>query len=545
MKRRLSLPFLLLAACCVTSTQAPVPAPQPQEDASVPAPVPEGGTCPDVVASLPPDAGEEASSETGPNTLLPQISMLNSVALPMKGAISEWGDKRGWSVNGRIHPHGSPCEWYVEYGPTDEYGFTSKTASLPGRLSAHYKETWNYNSMAGYQGGMSSTNLSYINGYVRYTPPGDASGDDHNHTSGVGVLNLPIYFYPGTYDGGVPMVRMGGTGPDMRGAIMSMKLHGEGYDPAGTTLSPWMQVGMRDDLWSDTGMYSNWAFSGYDATPLAKTGNWENVTMVLENRTDRWSYAGRNDQHYYVRYYYKELDATLAHLDVDMFPLQIIGLDWPNRWPNGLLDFDDFEITYRQHSLLAPSNGGRLVSATGDSTLTDGWRHGLGREWYSSPNPTEPQDIVFAFERPVSILGVQIHNSIVDPSKDVEISVSSDGGATWNVIASGTLPESVSSGPNFAYLYFENRSWVSYSYDPLHPSPVTLFKVRVLSGYNPVRWGLGEIEAFGMGALEQTEDAWYDVNRDIVVTPGVYHYRLVAKTPEGEVRGPDQVVEVK
>ena len=76
--------------------------------------------------------------------------------------------------------------------------------------------------------------------------------------------------------------------------------------------------------------------------------------------------------------------------------------------PAGTLDFDEFDLVYRNTSLLFPSNGGKLVSApkiagADAATLTDGWRFGSGRAWQSDLNPRAPLEFVYPFTAPVTL----------------------------------------------------------------------------------------------------------------------------------------------
>ena len=48
----------------------------------------------------------------------------------------------GCSINAAVHSHGLPTTWVVEYGPTPQYGRQTKAESIPGRLAAHYRESW-------------------------------------------------------------------------------------------------------------------------------------------------------------------------------------------------------------------------------------------------------------------------------------------------------------------------------------------------------------------------------------------------------------------
>ncbi|MBM4361016.1 MAG: IPT/TIG domain-containing protein, partial [Deltaproteobacteria bacterium] len=199
------------------------------------------------------------------------------------------------------------------------------------------------------------------------------------------------------------------------------------------------------------------------------------------------------------------------------------------------IDFDGLDITYRNHSLLLPSNGGSLVgspsgAAADAAALTDGYRHGAGHTWQSAASPTAPLVFEYAFARPVTLDKVQIHNHPVHPSKGVDVSVSADG-EVWSTVASGELPRVGEHGPSFAYRLFTGLAVETQR-----------LRVTVTSGYQPEAWGLGEIEVFGTGAVYETDDDWYSVTEDLpadLVGGRTYHYRLVVATADDVVAGED------
>lgn len=196
--------------------------------------------------------------------------------------------------------------------------------------------------------------------------------------------------------------------------------------------------------------------------------------------------------------------------------------------------FDELTIAYRNHSLLLPSNGGRLVSAPagGDDAarLTDGWRHGPGHAWRSAANPSGPQEFAWSFERPVTINAVQLHQNPEWPAREVEVLATADG-KMFAPLVKRTLPEKHASGPNWLFTVDRGLSVKARG-----------LKVRILSGYRPGHWGLGEVEAFGTGAVTATDDDWYYVNTDIEgLKPGAtYHYRLTAANDRGTRHGEDR-----
>lgn len=461
----------------------------------------------------------------------------------------------GFTVDTAVHPHGLVASWHIEYGPTDAYGSTTAERALPGRLTAHFAEDWSAGTN-GWLAGFSGVQLvHHASGgpadgpFVRYTDE-QTAGNDVNHLDGIGLIHLGPYAYIGNYYWAeVPPLYLGGGFPDLRGARVSASLRGVDWDGRGSELGTWIQ-GYRDptvvEVVPEDSRYPNYAFTGDLQTRHLASGTWESASWVLRNRTPDWTFAGANGGR--LLYDYGELDGILGGVNVDFFLLQILHVDI-NDQPSGAIDFADMQLTYRQRSLCAPSNGGHVVVSPGESdasVLVDGWRNGPEREWQSAPRPAGPQRFEVAFDVPVTVRSINVHNAVVNPSKDFEVSLSADGGQTWTVVASGTLPDASERGPNYAFHHTDAYVLVDgvAVWAPLYDRPVDRLRVDVLSGYTNERWGLGEIEAFGTGARETTDDDWYDLNQDVRVAPGTWHFRVVATNSAGTRYGPDQQVVV-
>ncbi len=236
-------------------------------------------------------------------------------------------------------------------------------------------------------------------------------------------------------------------------------------------------------------------------------------------------------------YIYLPLYHVLRHLDVDFFHLLMFVDDYIEL--GGAIDFDELTIAYRNHSVLIPSNGGSLASSpTGSqdspATLTDGHRFGVGHTWTSEPSPQGPLEFAWDLADPVLVERVMVHNHPDWPSREVDVEVSEDG-AGWTLLVSGEVPTGSQHGPSFDHLLATGFQ-----------APARHVRVRVRSGYRSQAWGLGEIEVFGTGAVQATDDDWYTVAEDVTgLVPGTtYHHRLVAVSGGKTVAGPDQVFTV-
>ena len=443
---------------------------------------------------------------------------------------------RALTVNGSIHPHGEPTTYYFEYGPSKDYGFRTAERSLPPRLAAYYHESWD-DGMGGWDSWLNpslSTSGGPSGGYVRLAEP---SKNDHNHDDGIGTLHLTKYLWCGRCldpdrDPG-PCLAAGD--PDLRDAKVTVWVRGNDWKPNGSELLWWSQAYVNVEMVDDPGWRaSNWAYTGFLLTDFLMDGEWHKVDYRLRNDTSEWSFGGNNPTQQggvARRYDYGSIDRVQGHLNDDFFHLTaFIDVENP---PSGSIDFDEFLLVYRNESLVFPDNGGRLVSWPADSaddpaTLTDGWRHGSGRMWKSSADPEAPQEFVYAFDRPVTIDAVQLHQNPEWPGKEVEILVSEDG-ETYTSILKQTLPLEGDPNANFAFTLDKGLA-----------ARAGHLKARLLSGYEDRHWGLGEIEVYGSGAVVRTDDDLYNVNTDIEhLTPGTtYHYRLVATNGAATTYGP-------
>ena len=446
----------------------------------------------------------------------------------------------GLSVNGQIHSHGLPTTWQAEYGPTAAYGKKSDAKPIPPRLAAHYRESWD----EGWNGWNSwcPKRLHFSDGgkqkgYISYE---GSPRDDHNHDDGVGTVHLTPYMYPGSVSlsAGAPSASLGGGDPDFRDAIIKLSVRGRDWKPNGTELIWWSQAQSNiednpDDMTlAPNYKHPNWSYTGKNLTELLGTGQWETAEYRLLNDTNAWSYCGNNKgEKRYDAYW--SIDETQRHLNLDLFHM-VMFVD-PNNRPTGAIDFDEFEVTYRNYSLAFPANGGQLISSPNGSddaptNLTDGWRNGAGKMWKSAANPSSPLEFTYEFTKPVTIEKVQLHQHPQWPSKEVEVLVSEDG-TNWTPLVRGEMLEKHPHGANYNFLLKKKFS-----------ARAKQAKVRILSGHKPDHWGLGEIEFFGTGAVSLPDDDWFHVNVDLLdLHPGeTIHYRLLATNATGMTTGVDQ-----
>jgi hypothetical protein len=468
-----------------------------------------------------------------------EVAVLGEVAAPtVEVRAGEALGTTSFTANGRIHPHGLPTTYYFEYGATASYGAKTPAQALAPRLAAFYRESWD-ERLGGWLAGMSGKDMAHhaeggaAKGFVRFSEP---SGDDPNHVDGIGTLHLASYFYPGTHPGAEGLRALfGGGDPDLRDAKVKLWVRGNQWVANGTECVWWTQSDndvalQRTPDWRR----ANWAYTGFSLNDFLASGKWEKIEYRLNNHSEDWTYGGNNLAQKRPNYAYDSVNNSQSRVSCDFFHL-VAGVD-PKNPPTGSIDFDEFELAYRNYSLLLASNGGQLTVAPGGSaddggTLTDGWRHGAGRMWRSAANPAAPLEFTYGFKDAVDIQRVQIHQHPEWPSRGVEVLVSEDG-QVWKTLFSGDVPERSPAGPNFVYLFKEGFK-----------ARARGVRVRILSGYKGEHWGLGEIEVFGAGAVMQTDDDWYHVNQDIgeLKPGGSYHYRLVATSAAGTTRGEDQV----
>ena len=448
---------------------------------------------------------------------------------------------RAFSPNGTIHPRGQPTTYFFEYGTGKEYGRRTEERPLAPRLAAHYRETWD-EGLGGWWSWLEAKHVSsggVAGGYVSYSEP---SQHDHNHDDGIGTLHLiqslvcGKHWTVGDCDPSQGPCLAAGD-PDLRDAQVTVSVRGHDWEPNGSEVLWWSVSYVNIEMIDDPGWRgANWAYTGFLLTDYLMDGLWHTVKYRLWNDTSYWSFGGNNPTEQggvARRYDYASVDSTQGHVNWDFFHLAaFIDIENP---PSGTVEFDEFQLVYRNESLLFPSNGGRLVKSPPDSssdaaTLTDGWRHGEGHQWRSAENPSEPQEFVYSFQRSVTIDAVQLHQNPSWPVRQVEVLVSPDGDE-YTPLFRRELPQKGEAGPNSAYTLDRGLG-----------ARAGFLKLRLISGYQDRYWGLGEIEIFGSGAVMLPDDDLYHVNTDVTgLTPGTtYHYRLVARSAAGITRGEDR-----
>lgn len=434
------------------------------------------------------------------------------------------------SVNGVVQPRGLPTSYYFEYGPTAAYGSKSAVAPVPPRLAAYYHESFDDN-LAGWQSWLKVSHHKSggaKNGFARFTEP---SNHDHNHDNGIGTLHLLKYLYPGVH---APSLYLGGGDPDFRDAKISLHVRGVDFQPRGSEFLFWSQSQIELPIDRPDWKRPNYAYTGTTLTDLLLDGKWHQAEYRLLNDTTKWSYGGGERG-----YVYGSIDGALGHLNVDFFHL-LACVDTKNP-PTGSIDVDELTIAYRNYSLLLSSNGGKLTSSPaggeGADLLTDGWRNGPGKTWRSAPDPSGPQEFTWTFERPVTVNSVVLHQNPEWPAKEVEVLASADGKA-FTPLTKLTLAE-VGKPPQTPDAISPN--W-AFALDRKLAAKAAVLKVRILSGYRPKHWVLGEVEVFGSGAILRPDDDEYRVNADIggLAPGGTIHYRLVATGEWGTARGDDR-----
>jgi hypothetical protein len=517
---------------------------------------------------------------------LPRVASLPHVALPVAENTDDEiliGRMIGMVVNTRIHPAGRPCSWYIQYGTTPAYGSSTDERKLPGKLNAVWHTAFadggnlSVNGIShSWQAGLGGTELTFEDGFVRWTLPSpqDHVAIDPNHTDGAGSVVLGPY---GTlshwFASNEVSESNGGLRFDMRGAKLSFEVRGTDVAPHGAVLCPWIQFDI-DPFFIEghaDQQRPNYAFKyGGNYTDKTLTGEWENVNLTFNSNMNDWQYAGANGLDA-DEYRYGELDSGLGNMNVDFFLGMFVAVDvtdFPNNIPQGTFDYRNAILYYRNHNCCARQNGGSLISGptTGSDTavLTDGWRHGEGHVWQSeaSPDLDTPIDFVYAFDNPLIVECIIVANNPACRAKDALVSVSEDG-ENWVELAFmrgvGAGAQELLENPNWGLNYEIGRwNWndatphfqALYPNEETHPGsgPVTHVKVSIISKWSNVSAdpvGLGAIEVYGQGSVEETDNDWYYASRDLELAPATtYHYRVVATTDRGIACGPDQTITV-
>ncbi|NWG12238.1 MAG: hypothetical protein HXY20_01750 [Acidobacteria bacterium] len=443
----------------------------------------------------------------------------------------------GMMVNGSINARGLHTTYYFEYGPDPSYGRRTVQCELPSGARAYFSEGWD-KGLGAWGSWLTAEHHSAKGkspGFNRFSEPSEV---DDNHEDGIGSVHLVKYLLCGPVaPPGYSTVVLGGGDPDFRGARISYWVRGINWQPHGSELLFWAQSQRNIQIQYGPGWRrANWAYTGMPLTDYLLDGRWHRVEYELRNDTSFWSYAGNNPTGQgksAERYEFWPLEDSLRHLNWDFFHLlAFIDRESP---PTGAIDFDEFELSYPNKSLLVPGNGGLLIGWPADSeddprALTDGWRCGAAHSWKSRLNPSGHQEFVYSFRDPVTVQTIQLHQHEQWPTREAEIQVSADD-RVFRTIACCSLPRVEEAGPNQAFGFVSGLS-----------EPARYLKLILKSGYTTERLGLGEIEVFGTGAMLLPADCQSYVNACISgLNPGnTYHYRLVARNEAGISYGEDR-----
>lgn len=481
------------------------------------------------------------------------ISLLCATALPAAEVkLTGWTHlgPKGFSVNALAETGGESGRYWVVYGRGDQLSESTTPRPLPPIRAAYLEESW-ARGTAGWTGGLSGKDLVHQQdpagtSFVRYLGPtepenrafpGEPPGLDVNHVDGIGALHLCHYIYAARL-GGNPLrtpvgtgLNLGGGRPDFRDAQVRLRIRGNAVKAHDAELTFWAQSDHDPALQlSDRWVRANWAYTGRYLTEALVGGGWREISYVLENDTRRWTYGGNNaSQERSDRYAYLNLNQALENLNANFFHL-FVYVNGRNP-PTGTIDFDSISIAYRNHSLLLPAHGTRLVASPAGSRvpadrLTDGWRHGDDREWHSGPSPRGPQAFVWTFPQPVSLQTLQVHQALRYPARDLAAYVSSDG-VSWKPLSRFSLPRQSAVSANH-----------TYHVEDVSAEGVTHFKLEIIAGYDQEGWGLGEVELFGGGMPLASDPAGASLNVDLgSLSPGEeYSYQFVVQGAGGERR---------
>jgi hypothetical protein len=151
-----------------------------------------------------------------------------------------------------------------------------------------------------------------------------------------------------------------------------------------------------------------------------------------------------------------------------------------------------FFLTAQTQNLVATSNGGVLVSCPEEfdtsglyscDALNDGLLNNDG--WASEEDPTGPLDFIFRFSgsQTASISQFRINTGTAEGqywSRNIQIFTSNNGGSTWTLRQTATLPNT--------------NTTITYNITAVLANRVRL---RINDGYRTDYWELGEFEAIG------------------------------------------------
>lgn len=438
------------------------------------------------------------------------------------------GFAAGMTLNGRILPGDLPTSYYFQYSSDQSFGMSTATSLVGPERTARYSEQFDLDA-----GGF----LMIPNQPAYFTPQDGVSGGciapvtypeflDPNHQSGTGFLYLTIFNYSWFANPAYGNHAIGGDYPDLRDAKMELSVRTKDFKANGARLHLWAQSQLEESY--NNWHRSNWVQTAESLLPDSLIDNtWQQISFSIANNANNWSYAGNDmSQTRAARYQYWPLDSVLSTRMLD-FIFALTPIDSANP-PHGTIAFDDFQMTYRNHSLLSSGNGGRLTvwpdgSFADPYVLTDGDRN-AENAWGITHPIDSSVTVEYTIDPQSSFDLVQIAQHPIWPAAAVTIALSQDG-IVFDSIGALQLPQPDGGSPNQLIGRFELPSERS--------GKAIRFVIHPVAGSQLT--GLSEIELFGSVAQPNPGSDTATVNTDISgLTPGaMYYYRLVAVNDSG------------
>ena len=207
------------------------------------------------------------------------------------------------------------------------------------------------------------------------------------------------------------------------------------------------------------------------------SGAWQTVEYRAWNDANEWTYAGKSARQRRENYQYLALDDTLANVNADVFHV----LTYVDRAASsqGAIDFDAIRVDYRNHSLLAPSNGARLHALPGPPGRGS-TAHGRLASWprprWSAAAPRQGRfELVYELERPSRPASGPPEHRPPDPARRRRSVRTTARDARGHRARS---PERHPLGPNHAYALTAGLQ-----------APARFVRVLLTAGFRDDAWG--------------------------------------------------------
>lgn len=459
-----------------------------------------------------------------------KIDPITDIALPVSVVTEQCEPVNGSTAafNGRIEGLREPARYYYKYGnhPNNLCNDTAHRA-VPGPRNARVVDFGEnlFCAINAYAAQLAFTAADDVPTAIPDEPHATMNfewpfGKDRNHKNGIGIIELLLGWKTAAHDSPrhitgeqnkqYPSVEYPGESVDLRDALVSIvyrstKLDMRTYRPVawihgrtGTAAFPEHDNDLA--AWALTGDFNNYAF--VDDTL------WHSMKMPLSALSTQWSFCGSNTEEMgkeMDRYTYAPIQSVLRENSSGNICICFLGEDELDT-PEGSIEIAKLELSYRSWSMLSPGWGSTFLPngthyKSDPALLTNGTIRIFDNFWFDDFDSSSERTLTWRLRDSAAVQSFKIHQNLIAPTKDVEVSLSVDG-ETFFSVWSGLLDDVPEDPAAWAADVSKSEGSGFCTIVVLETDQEALFiRLTLKSSYRDGCIGLDTFEVFGEGLL--------------------------------------------